>query len=397
MGGTGVSFGHSEFINSINPALLINNKVSRYDSLLSILEASLFAQTRKVGNNTASQWSGNVNFNSFAYAFPVSKRWTTSVGIHPYSLVSYATSRRQVIANSTDTALITNSGHGGIYQADFANGIKLHRNLSIGIQASYLFGTIHRESFSQVEKFPDSIKVGTNERTFHSGFLFRPGVAFRKNLTGTANSDSAIFMNLGFTYEFFGNMEGDERIFLQRKTQYDIIIDQSTVSSKKININLPATYRFGVSFDKHEKWNVGADFSYSDWSSYESSTQSDTLKSSFTLAAGAEFLVNFKKERSNKENWNFKKNYVRAGFSYTKTPVYINGKQINDVSLSLGYTLSVGNVKTNYSRIPLPKLNLALVVGQRGTLENNLIKDLYFKAYVGMTINDKWFRRRRID
>lgn len=403
MGGTGVSFGHPEYINSVNPALLIHNRVQRYDSLITILEASGMGQLRNLKNSSTSNWTGNINFNSFAYAFPITKRWTSSIGIHPFSTTSYSTFRRELVngsqvnGNPPDTSLITNSGHGGIYQADFANGIKLHKSLNLGFQVSYLFGALHSDATSQLLRDEDSIRVGSNEKTSYSGFLFRPGLAFRKKIQPGVHADSAVFLNVGITYDFFGNIKARETLSLQRRTPANIIVDQTTVSIRNARPVFPASYRAGVSFDKFNKWNVGADFTYSKWADYVGADANDTLHNSFTLAVGAEFLVsNFSKDPNKKGVMDLKKNYLRAGFSYTKTPILLNGNRINDVSLSLGYTFSVGDVKRTYG-LPLPKLNVALVVGQMGTKDDGLIRDLYFKAYFGMTINDKWFRKRRID
>src|SRR5436190_23108412 len=54
MGGIGISSAHNEFINSMNPALLPNNRVQRYDSLLTILEGSITGQFRRISNNNGS-------------------------------------------------------------------------------------------------------------------------------------------------------------------------------------------------------------------------------------------------------------------------------------------------------------------------------------------------------
>lgn len=397
MGGTGVSLGNAQFINSMNPALLINNRVRRYDSLLTIFDASVFGQVRRVSNANASERSGNIGFNSFAYAFPVSKRWTTSIGLNPFSHVSYSIFTQDTVSGSPlDTTLIEYNGYGGVYQAYISNALRITDNLNIGLQVAYLFGSISHESVSQIVTLPAATRVGTTNKTAYTGFLFRPGVAYRKKLQRNVSRDSAIFMNVGFTYDFFGNFQGDERLLLQTRTADNVIISQNKAESNKSNLNFPSTYRFGFSFDKYSKWNIAADFSYTNWSTFKETGQGDIMKDSYSIALGGEIALNPKKGL-NERDANLKKSYVRAGINYTKTPFYVNGREIKDFAVTLGYSFAVGNAKKNYSGLPFPLLTTAIVVGERGTHQDNLVKDMYYKLYVGLTINDKWFRRRRVD
>ncbi|MBX9850338.1 MAG: hypothetical protein K2X86_01110 [Cytophagaceae bacterium] len=393
MGSAGVSNMNPEFINSVNPALLINYKVRSYDSLLTILEGSVLGQMRKISTSTDKENNGTLNFNSFSYLFPVSKRWTTNVGLQQFSTVNYNLTQTGLVNGSTtDSANIYYSGNGGIYQAYFGNGARISRNFNIGFQVAYLFGTIHHESLSQITTLADSNIVGTDKRTSYSGFMLRPGVVYRIPLERSIHPDSSIIMSIGFSSDLFTNMVARERLDVQRKTQYNILLSQIVANSGSQDVRFPSTYRFGVSFNKYFNWNLAADFSYSNWESFDSS--GDTLKNSFTIALGGEFLMNKNKFR-NEQELSLKRNYLRVGLNYTKTPLYFEGKQLNDISFSIGYSRRLGNRSTY--RYPLPKINLALVAGQRGTHSNNLVKDMYFKLYIGVTINDKWFRRRRVD
>jgi hypothetical protein len=396
MGGIGVSSAHDEFINNLNPALLPNNRIWRYDSLYTILEGSFAAQFRRISNSNALENSGGINFNSFAYLFPVTKRWTSSVGIRPFSSVNYSFFAKSAVTGSpADTAEYFYNGSGGIYQADFSNGVKITRNINLGFQASYLFGSIRDESFTRLIYLPDSVYAGSNMRSTYSGFMFRPGLSFRKQLNSYQNRDSVVFFNFGFTYEFFANITADQSLFIERKNQSNALLSRSTVESTSNNISFPRTYRFGISFDKYQAWNIGADFSYTNWENYKGGSAFDTLKNSYSISLGSEFALNPGKDFLSDEEKKLKRKYLRAGFTYTMTPLYFSGNQLNDISFSFGYTFPVG--KQNFYKDPLPKLNLALVVGQRGTHKDNLVRDQYFKIYAGLTINDKWFRRRRID
>ena len=42
-------------------------------------------------------------------------------------------------------------------------------------------------------------------------------------------------------------------------------------------------------------------------------------------------------------------------------------------------------------------VNIGLEIGQRGTTTNGLIKEQFFKATIGFTINDRWFAKPKVD
>jgi hypothetical protein len=215
---------------------------------------------------------------------------------------------------------------------------------------------------------------------------------------GPGGKDTAVFFNAGLTYEFFAGMNATERLIAERRTPANLVFSRTTVSSSTQSVNLPSTFRFGISFDKFAKWNYALDFSYSNWSNVKGLSSTDTLANSFTIAAGAEWAIDLNKDEF-EEIIRLRRKYLRAGFAYSKTPLVVDGKQVNDISFSLGYTFPIlpTDLKNRSSLIPYPKITFAIIAGQRGSLQGNLVKDQYLMGYVGLTINDKWFRKRRIE
>jgi hypothetical protein len=66
----------------------------------------------------------------------------------------------------------------------------------------------------------------------------------------------------------------------------------------------------------------------------------------------------------------------------------INEKEINN----FGITFGIGLPMANFSN-----LNLGFELGRRGTTDADLIEESYLKVNVGLSLNDKWFRKRQID
>jgi len=103
------------------------------------------------------------------------------------------------------------------------------------------------------------------------------------------------------------------------------------------------------------------------------------------------------KEKADAKNKTFRALRVRTyrtGLSYSATQISIDGHRLYDYSVSFGTTLPVGVRSKN--AIALPKLNVAFVVGQRSTFSSGQLTETYYRLYLGMTISDKWFNKRRI-
>jgi hypothetical protein len=299
-----------------------------------------------------------------------------------------------VAGSPSDTAILHYSGSGGIYQADFSNGFRINKNFNIGFTAAYLFGLINDKSYSQLVVPADSSYAGVNQKTNYTGFLFRPGISFRKQLSSGA-SDSALFLNLGLTYEFYSGLKAKQNLVIQRIDKFNNVIFQQTASGINKDITFPSTIRGGIAFEKQGKWNVAADFIYSTWSNYKGIDTIDVLKNSFAIALGSEFLI---KRKKGAQNDALTAKYLRFGLIYNKTAIYLDGNQISDIALTVGYSMPVGNVQffRRYA-LPRPQINFALMVGQRGASKDNLVKDQYAKLLVGLTINDRWFKKRRVE
>jgi hypothetical protein len=88
----------------------------------------------------------------------------------------------------------------------------------------------------------------------------------------------------------------------------------------------------------------------------------------------------------------------RAGINYTKTYLDLRNTDINDYSISLGTGLPIRLTQSERRDEDIKTLlHFAIVGGQKGTTDNNLLKEQYVKFYVGITFNERWFQKRKYD
>jgi hypothetical protein len=397
MGGTGASHSHVEFINNLNPALLhadryINNDSATYRYTL--FDASMLISGRKSSTTVASQNNYGANFNYFTWTVPLSKKWTSNLGLQPFTQVNYRTTYRNAVVGggTTDSATITRSGVGGLYQVYWGNGIDVNKNWSVGFQCSYIFGNRTDATSTKITNAVSSAidLMVLNNKIYQQAVSIKPGIAYRRQFNKTPDRDSAIYINGGLTYELFGGGSGKQNINVQNQDTLGTVFSTQQVSSNNISVTFPSIIRGGLSFDKPKQWMLAADFTYTPWSNYRGFDVRNKLVNSYTVALGGECYTGNKQDDSRRK-------ILRAGMAYSKTPFQTpTGIQLNDFSASIGASIPFGKTKERLYR-PLNKLNLALVVGQRGTTQEKLVKELYFKLYFGFIISEEWFHKSKID
>ncbi|ARS37086.1 OmpP1/FadL family transporter [Pontibacter actiniarum] len=382
MAGAGISAGNSYQPNTANPALLYYNSITNFDM-------SGAGQIKNVESADASQLDGNGNLYNLSLVVPISKRWSSAVGLRPYSTVNYEiNASSEVEGNPLASIKRSYVGDGGLSEAYFAHGFKLFDGFTVGGSASYVFGNTVLETSSKVvdpeQAGTDYINVIRVDRTSFNDFLFRAGANYRRKLK------DKLFMSAGGVYSFATDLDAERDVSYERRdanaTPWNIIADEDTING---SIHLPANWRAGISLDNGNNLTVAADFTTYEWSKFKGLDGSnDNLQDSYKVALGAEYTPN-----ANAIDSYFKRITYRGGLYYNDTQYHLNGEDIKDMGVTTGFTLPIGR-GTIYD---LYLLNISLGYGQRGTTDQGLIKENYFQFGLGFTVNSRWFLKRRIE
>ena len=370
MGGIGVSNSSQLHINMVNPALLSRNRFTAF-------EAGYNFEYKKLATTDLSQGTKFGNLSYLAFAFPVTKRWTSSVGLMPYSTVNYSNVAEERVPGTSSFIDYTYKGSGGLTQVYFANGVNLWKGLSLGLRINYNFGAIHTRSLSQVDDGYNRYAIELLDRATFGDFSFESGVAYRQKLA------EKVSLNIGATYAWTKDVKYDQFKAIQRRRSVDdVVIYSDTITNRSTNaIRLPESYKLGISLEKSFAYTIGADVSMQKWSEYVGFAGRDALSNTIRYSAGGEWIP----KATGKF---FERTAYRVGFSYAQLPMVVEGIQLDDKTITLGTSLPIGYASS---------CNLAFLFGQRGTTQNNLIKETYFRVTLGLTVNDQWFVRRRLD
>jgi len=373
MGGVGISNSSPWYINNMNPALLVNNYVVSF-------QAGMQLENRTINDGTNSLKNGSGNLNYLVMAFPVKPgKWTTSIGLMPYSGVNYKLNTTKDVIGSNTSVFSEETGSGGINQFYWSNGVRINKYVAVGARVNYLFSSIISESAQTlavnrlVTFFPS-----VYERTYVKDLSFSTGLTLQKDSLFKKNYK----VSLGFIYDFRTDINTQTTQRIDRRSITGVIIDSTTVANTRGSAVMPQTYGVGLSFGRMNHWTFATDLQIMDYNQLAGFSR--PFQTTTGLRAGAGFEIT--PDPTGLSNF-LKRMTYRVGGSYERYPYLVNGNQVKDLGITFGLSMPLG----------LSTLDFGLKLGKRGSIVENSIEEDYYKFYFGMTFNDRWFIKRKFD
>ena len=375
MGQVSYAFRSPFHINYSNPA-----SYTAFDSTSFVFEGGANAD---VVTLTSTFQKVNRNYASLGYllfGFPVVKWWRTSIGLVPFSDVGYNVVNYEVYPEIGSVVRVY-SGSGGTNRLFWGNAFRITKNLSIGVNASYIFGSMLRES---LVTFPDSINAMSfkvDNYVILNDLYFNFGAQYRAKLRNN------LYLSVGAVYANTSKMNAKldviSQTFLLGSNGVEYPKDTLGIAlDYKGTVTIPTMFGGGIAFEHPDKWIVGADFRWQNWEKFRAFEMSDSLINSWQLNIGGEFVPN----TENYSNYLARIRY-RIGFLYNQTYLRLRGQDLNEYAFTIGFGLPLRGVKT--------ALNLGMQVGTRGTTQANLIRETYFRFVIGFSIYERWFVKRK--
>lgn len=378
MGGVGYAMSSGRQINVMNPA-----SYARMDSLTFLFDLGadasvIWSQEGSVKDHT---FGGGLDY--VTMKFPICKYMGGSIGLLPVSSVGYA------FGNEIRHGVMENQGEGGINEA-YIGVAGRYAGFSLGLNASYDFGTISNRVYSTPE--------GSGRTLFEHIMQIRDwnillGAQYEFNI-GKNNS-----MMLGVTYSPKKSYHGKTwmtRQLLTVETRPDTV-GRMSMSGKYFQ---PNSVGVGVSFthERASRLSVEADFTFQQWSKatysplyelpdkegnksdrviFDGMNFNDRLK----YAVGAEFVPRIR------GNYGQRIAY-RLGAYYCDDYLNIRGNRVREYGASLGVGLPTPEGKTI--------INVGLEWRHRSAHPRKMIGENYLNLTIGVNFNEVWFWKRKI-
>lgn len=373
MGGIGNALFGGSLLNTSNPAAY-----AAIDSLSFLFDAGFYVKTVTYHTNRMSEQGSNASFDYANLGFFITKWWKTGLGITPFSTREY----ESTITSSDPVSYAEKFiGEGGINEIYWANGFNIANKLYLGVNSSYLFGTIADETTIY---FPDSAYMTHGRRTTSTrigNFKFDLGAIYTIKLKNNST------LSIGATYSLPMNFNSKRNVYIRSIKSYSTTtetpIDTLVLNmGEKVAIKYPQGFGVGLTYKKGDRFLVGVDFNWDNWKDFAVAGVNDSLQNSWNIAIGGSY-----KPKSTTVSGYMKRVTYRAGFHYDQTYLRIYDKSIN----KFGVTVGLG--------LPMPRslssFNLALEIGRMGTTENNLVKETYFNISMGISLHEVWFVKRK--
>lgn len=379
MGGVSTALFGRNLINAANPA-----SYAQIDTLSFLFDAGFYAKASTFSTSSLSERASAANFDYVAMGWSVAKWWKMALGAQPYSNVGY-----NVVTSFYDDLLgnynQTFQGEGGLNQVFIGNAFRLGNHFSLGANVNYVFGDC--KSITTLT-YPDSTYLISSRRSrdvMISSFMFDYGVQYQGRLSND------LMLSAGITYNQKVNLKGSQTIYIR---SLEATADNSSTSAEYLidtifwdkntdaRFTMPQGFGVGVALNKNNRWTVGADFNWDQWSQFRRNGVNDSLQNAWRVAVGGEYLPT----STSVSNYWTKVAYRLGGF-YEQTYLNIHGQSINKIGVTAGMTLPMPR--------SLSKANLAVEIGKCGTKNASLIQENYIKLSIGVSIHERWFLKRK--
>ncbi len=375
MGGLAYSLRDPLLVNVVNPASYTSFEMSSF-----VFDGGFNMSLLSLKTNEVTENNNLASLSYLTFGLPVTSWWKSSFGLLPFSDVGYNISEDHHLENIGNIQYL-NKGDGGINQVYWGNAFKIGKNLSIGVNAKYLFGTIDK---TRAISFPDSINIlNTNiqnslvtsdfyftfglqyEKQFKKDFIFGAGLIYSTSTKINARKETLV-------RSYYGSLSNVEQ-------WRDTI---SFIPDDKGNYVIPVNIGGGISFQKRDKWLIGADITWQKWEDYSSFGVDDSLQNSLDVSLGGQFIPD---KYSIFSYWE-KVNY-RFGLRYSESYLQLYEHQINELGISIGMGLPLWKTKSTF--------NFGIEFGTKGTTLDKLIQENYIRFTFGIAFYQNWFVKRK--
>lgn len=369
MGGVSV-FPDSIHVNIQNPASYASLNLSTYTV------GGSFNSTR-LNSYYGNEKAQRSTLDYLAVGIPM-KKMGFGFGLIPYSSVGYR------IKNKDAQGVVNRyNASGGLNKVFLGFGYKVNPNFKVGADIHYNFGNVETIG---IEKIPD-VQLGTQEVNTSelSGVNINLSAMYQRKI----NAKIDVYGSLVYTPE--SNLSSKNTRVNSTVLYSEIFdpqnVDESAAIESRNTIKMPTKIAFGFGVGQSKKWMLGNELTFQQSSKF-GNRYNDLVnvkyKNAFKYSIGGYYIPNY----TSFSNY-LKKITYRGGFRYEQTGMVIKNESINDYAFTAGLGLPLGGAFSN--------LNIGVEYGRRGTAKALLIEENYTNVVMSLSLNDRWFIKRKYD
>lgn len=382
MDGLALGLRNGGMVNATNPA-----SYSSVDSLTMIFDAGVAGQVTNFKEGGKKLNAYNANFEYVVGSFRMKKNLGFGFGILPYTNIGYsyyATSDINAGSKTSYTETTTYSGSGGVHQAFVGAGWKFYKGLSVGANVSYLWGSYTKSVY------PTYSGVSA---TAISRYYMADIRSYKLDIGAQCEQkvDPNNYIVIGATYSLGHKLNSDA----------DVIVSGSVTDTATVNnaFSIPTTLGIGVAWYHKNNLTLGIDYSLQKWGSedfpeYDNnavnadgrySLKSGLLSDRHKVTIGGEWTPNLMSRKI------YNRTRYRLGASYATPYFKVNGIDgPKEMSVSAGLGIPITNSWNNKSMLNIS----GQFVHSSAT---GLITENTFRINIGLTFNERWFMKWKVE
>ncbi len=399
MGGLAYGLRTGNRLNMLNPA-----SYSAIDSLSFLFDVGMSMQHGNMKGGGTNIHVNNTTLDFVNAGFRIRKGLGMSLGFVPYSTIGYNFSQTNNIGPdfTTGTMITSNSlysGEGGLHQMYIGIGWNPFGTLSVGANMSYMWGNYNHTLSQQFLEggAVSSLYNGLNAHYKASLKTYKVDLGAQYSIPVGSNDELTIgaVVSLGHTinstarlYHFTSN--GD-----------------SIVRSVPKAFELPYSFGGGLAWRHKRQWTAGIDVNQEQWSQCRMPMIASSSSSETGVSAGAVSYESHKGAYLNRTRITAGAEYVpdimsrhylrrihyRMGATFSTPYVKVDGEDgPRTYSVSAGVGLPITNNRNNRSMINVSFQWLKVAPSQTSMISEN-----YFKINLGITFNERWFMKWKIN
>lgn len=386
MNGLGLGFHEGNQVNYLNPA-----SYARLDTLTFLFDAGFSLHLTNFEENGVKRNAKNANIEYVVAGFKVGRKLGFSFGLIPFTNVGYEYSSTSALTNQPGSTTLTNTytGTGGVRQAYLGVGWEPIKGLAVGANVSYIWGDYDRRfinSYSDASANSVVKQYTVDIRNYKVDF----GAQY------TAKLSTKDYITLGLTFSPTHKIGGKpevQKILTNSQTN----VSDTTSYGGDFDLSIPNSFGVGLMWNHNDKFKVGVDYTLQQWASVRfPSFETEGGVSTFALrdnlltdrhkfTLGGEFCPAPLSRKF------FNRVHYRAGVSYTTPYIKVYGNDgPTEMSASIGFGVPIINVYNNRSF-----LNISAQWAR--STSKNFITENVFRINVGLTFNEMWFRKMKLE
>lgn len=382
MNGVGLGFHEHNQVNYLNPA-----SYASLDSMTFIFDAGISGQITNFEENGVKKNANNSNFEYVVAGFRLFRHLGMSFGVVPFTNIGYDYSSSDWVNASDKDVYYTNTfhGEGGLHQAYVGAGWEPIKGLSVGANISYLWGDYTK----YITNSYSNAYYKTLTRTYNSkinSYRLDLGAQYTQQVT------KKDWVTVGATFTPGHNLGGSADMNIISSNAQTNTSDTIPFSIGNAH-SLPTMYGVGLMWNHSNQWKVGLDYTLQKWGAEGYPTfEMKNNEATYSLKDGiykdrSKFNFGAQYCYNERDRAFLKRVQYRLGASYA-TPYYkMNGVDgPKEISVSAGFGIPIMN---SYNSRSLLNISGQWVKNSA----DGLIKENVFRINIGLTFNEGWFKK----